>query len=781
MARALALAFVESGLHVDIVQRFGLELAAWTPANAVGLVRRFQGDNGGRGAQEWYDIGKVLVDREDAVAAFARVGGGWNGGNLAALAGLFLGNPGGRTAREWAAIAGVGNALANQENDVAAFARTAGGWNAAGLAALAGAFASNAAGLGAGDWIAIAVAGNTLANQHADVVSFARIRVGWNAPNLATLASLYCVNAGGRTAAQWAAVAGAGGGLVNQENDTALFARIAGGWNAANASALAGLFAANAGGRTAAEWVAMASAHANLANQENDVAALARIANWAPNDLAAMCNAGWTNANLVAFVTQTIATGTAAPALQTLLGTAGFPASSFAMVAAGWTAAQFAAFTSAVLAANATAAAFQTLLSQAGFPGSAANLIAAGWTYAPLGTFLGTALATGVAAATLQGLLTTPGVPASTQAMVAAGWTPAQLGGFAGAALAAGLGAANLQAVLVAPNFPASGAAMMGAGWAPDQFGIFVASVIAAGLTAAQLVALQQAVNFPANSFGMLGAGWTAADAGTCVGAAILATIPAASLSTFLGTGGAAAAGAALVPAANWGAQEVGTTIGNVLTRPGAPSNAQLVWALQRAAAHAWQPGWIRSAAAGGVCGAPAWATLQVQAPLFVANHVAGAAPVVAVPAVVFAGALNGGGYQVSLGINGNRQRHVQEGHTYERFLFTFANCMRNNNGGNIGMLAVGTNVGALVGALPGNAAVQGLADQSAWLPLVGGGSFLQQDIANYRVGVERSGAPVANTYPVGITQYYPRPAAAAANLPGRDLVAIGRLMGHIP
>ena len=735
LAQALGLAFVQNGPSIVVIREFGLGLAAWTPANAVSLIRRFLGAPGALTATQWIAVANAhagLVDHEADVAAFARMAGGWTPVNQATLAGLFGANPAGHTAAEWVAVAMAHAGLANHENDVAAFARIGGGWTAA---------------------------------------------------NLATLAGLFGANPAAHTAAEWAAVATAHAGLADHENDVAAFARIGGGWNAANLATLAGLFGANPGAQTAAQWALMAVAHANFTDHEADVAALARLANWTPADLAAMAVAGWTNADLVAFVNRMIAVGRPVAAVQTLLGTNGFAASSITLINAGWTAVQTADFAAAALASGLTAADLQGSMGQAGCAAAAVAMIAAGWPHADLGTFVGRVRQAGVAAAALQALLVTPGIPAASQAMIGAGWTVTQLGDFAGAALVANLTAANLQALLITPNFPASGLAMLNAGWVAIDFGTFVANVLATGLTAADLVLTLQAANFPARSLAMLGVGWNAAQAGQFVGQARLVPLPAANLSNFLGAAGAAAAGAALLGAATWGAGATGMTVGHVLTRVGPPTYAQLVWLLQRSQASNWQSGSVQSAATANMCGAPAWATVQAQAPLFVGVWVGPPGPVAVVPNVVFAGALHGGGYSVSLGINGNRQQHVQEGHTYEHFLFTYANCMR-NFGGNIGMLAVATNVGALVGALPANGAVQGLADRSAWINPPGPASFLQQDIANYRVGVQRTGPPVGGvggTYPVGIVQYYPRPAAAAAVLQGADLVAIGRLMGQIP
>jgi len=151
------------------------------------------------------------------------------------------------------------------------------GWHAPNLTNLDGLFTANAGGRTGADWAAIAA---NLPDREADVATFARI-AGWNAANLATLAGLFAANAGGKTAGQWAAIAA---NLPNREADVATLARIAS-WNAANLATLAGLFAANAGGKTAGQWAAIA---ANLPNREADVATLARIASWNAANLATL-------------------------------------------------------------------------------------------------------------------------------------------------------------------------------------------------------------------------------------------------------------------------------------------------------------------------------------------------------------------------------------------------------------------------------------------------------------------------------------------------------------
>jgi len=150
------------------------------------------------------------------------------------------------------------------------------GWHPPNLTNLDGLFTANAGGRTGADWAAIAA---NLPDREADVATFARIAAGWHAASLVSLSALFAANPGGKNAGQWAAIAV---NLPNRMADVAALARIAG-WNPANLVNLAGLFAANAGGRTGGHWAAIA---ANLPDREADVATLARIARWNHTNLA---------------------------------------------------------------------------------------------------------------------------------------------------------------------------------------------------------------------------------------------------------------------------------------------------------------------------------------------------------------------------------------------------------------------------------------------------------------------------------------------------------------
>jgi hypothetical protein len=216
---------------------------------------------------------------------------GWQDRNLNNLDHLFTANAGGRTAADWAAIAVI---LPDREADVATLARIA-RWNPAHLANLAGLFAADNGSLRVEFWAEIAA---QLIDREADVATFARFSTArpsmqsWVHSHLAHLAGLFAANSGGRTAADWAAIA-VERELIDREADVAALARIAG-WQIANLVRLAHLFGeaivahvlnANAVDRTAADWATIA---AQLVDREADVAMLARIPLWSAANLASL-------------------------------------------------------------------------------------------------------------------------------------------------------------------------------------------------------------------------------------------------------------------------------------------------------------------------------------------------------------------------------------------------------------------------------------------------------------------------------------------------------------
>jgi hypothetical protein len=695
-------------------------LARWTSANVIALARAFAANAGGRSAADWAAIAAAhanLVDREAAVAVFARTAA-WTPANLAALAGLFGAKAGGRSAAQWAAIAA---SLVDRQADVAALARVA-AWTPANLATLAGLFAANGGGRSAAQWAAIAA---HLVDREADVAVFARI-AAWNPGNLATLARLFAADAGGRGPAQWAAIAA---NLVDREADVALFARIAG-WTPANLATLSGLFATDAGGQTRGQWAVIATAHANLVDHEADVAALARITNWPALGLAALAAVGWTSAQLVSFVAQARAAGAGAGALRSLVGQAGFAAATVALLAAGWSRRALARFVGGTLQGGVAPADLQQLIATAGFAASSHGMIQAGWTARSFGTFAAHVHAGGVAAGPFQVLLNTGGFAASSVVMEAAGWQPAQLGNFVAAALVGVMSAADLQGQLAVAGFDATSFAWFGNGWGAPRLGSFVAAARAPILNLA-----------------------------------------AANLQAFMATAGSDAAAAALI--ATWGAAAIGRTVGHALTRAGAPTDAELVEILELAPGPGWLAASVRGATTAATCGAPTWANVIAHAPTFVANWVAAAGAGGMGGALVVQNTFaSGHGYQVRLSLYRGRVQHVQNGHSFDHFDMTYANAVRNGVGGNITFYAAATDVPAHVAGKVALAHALAIAAAQA-------NAFQQANVAGDRLGIDmHAGVAPANTRWTALTECFP---LAGTDIVGRDLVAIGRLMGQIP
>ena len=256
-------------------------------------------------------------------------------------------------------------------------------------------------------------------------------------------------------------------------------------------------------------------------------------------------------------------------------------------------------------------------------------------------------------------------------------------------------------------------------------------------------------------------------------------------LQAFIGTPNAVGNCLALI---GWGANVVGTTVAVILSAGGAPTNAQTVQLLGLANAHGWAAANLLSAANAVACGAPNWANVIINAPIFAGNWAGIAGPGGMVGAVVvtnnFAGAFFGGGYQVRLRLRQQRVYHVWNGHSFEHFDMTYANSTRNGVGGNITFYLLGTPVGAQVQAHVNSVAGQNLADQVARDYPANGvnpNSFRQNNMAGDRVGIASRGNRYGGgggTYPTELTQCYPR---AGTVIVGRNLVAIGRLMGRIP
>jgi hypothetical protein len=162
-------------------------------------------------------------------------------------------------------------------------------------------------------------------------------------------------------------------------------------------------------------------------------------------------------------------------------------------------------------------------------------------------------------------------------------------------------------------------------------------------------------------------------------------------------------------------------------------------------------------------------------APTFVANWVAAAgAGGVGGALVVQNTFASGHGYQVRLSLYVGRVQHVQNGHSFDHFDMTYANAVRNGVGGNITFYAAATDVPAHVTGKVALAHALAIAAAQA-------NAFQQANVAGDRLGIDidaQAAANPANTRWTALTECFP---LAGTIIVGRDLVAIGRLMGQIP
>ena len=377
-----------------------------------------------------------------------------------------------------------------------------------------------------------------------------------------------------------------------------------------------------------------------------------------------------------------------------------------------------------------------------------------------------------------------------------AGWTPANLVNLAGL-FDADHGVCNIQewaqiAVNLADQENNVATFARIAGWTPANLvilaGLFGAN---AGVCNAQqwaqiAIAHANLINQEAGVAELARmVGWTPANIPIFALNALNNGLTLANLLTFLGTPNAVANCLAVI---GWGANVLGTTIGIVLSAAGAPTNAETVQILNLSNVHAWPAVNLQNAARALICGAPNWANVIIHAPTFANNWVAAAGGGMGGAIVVnrdFAGLHFGGGYNVRLGLIQGRINHVKDGHSFERFNMTYANCMRQGAAGNISFYALGTNIdNVLIGHI-NSAPGQHLADLvAADYPVLGvdPNSFRQNNMGGDRVGIASNGnriapPPVGGTYPTQLTQCYP---LGGIQIVGRNLVAIGRLMGQI-
>ncbi len=397
----------------------------------------------------------------------------------------------------------------------------------------------------------------------------------WDAVAIGQLIDAFRLSDGERSAQTWCGIAIR---LPNEVTATAKFARIVGEWSANPLAALTTAFAANPGaaGQTIDDWVALADADAAFVDQDAQVAALARLTQWANvAQVAAFIKAGWTAANLITFLQKLVADGYAAASLNALVAVGGIGASTFALVNAGWNPTETGAFTAAVLAANIAPNDLDALLTTANMVAGLGLMIGGGWAHQALGQFTGTARALNTTAATLATLYNAANFAANAQTLVGAGWTIGNLGTFVDAALHANLSDVNLTRLLGQANFAASSADMITANWTPTHYGQFVAAARAHNLSATNLVALQQTPQFPAASQNMMAANWTPADYGEFVAAANVATLSNANLVQLQQQGGFAAS-SWLMMQANWTKANYALFLHHARTHGNALSAAQI-------------------------------------------------------------------------------------------------------------------------------------------------------------------------------------------------------------
>ncbi len=221
---------------------------------------------------------------------------------------------------------------------------------------------------------------------------------------------------------------------------------------------------------------------------------------------------------------------------------------------------------------------------------------------------------------------------------------------------------------------------------------------------------------------------------------------------------------------------QIGTTIGYCLTRNGAPTDDELVTLLEYSYSYTWQALWVQTAAWAATCGAPEWDEVILHAPTFAENLKNG--PGRADRPEVVRNGLLAGPYRVQCKATGQTYQHVDAGHTFEYFLMTYANCTRDGVwvNGFCSFYPLGTNVGAeLDAAVNGAGALADAAKQS--------GNFEQAQVGTNMVGIEGNhgtygGGPGGLIHRTILTQCYPNP--GGIRIRGRNLVAIGRLMGKI-
>ena len=261
-------------------------LGGWAALRILGLVAHYEAGDGGRTAQDWIRIAgcRRLIDQEDGVRDLARMGGGRSATEIITLANLYSGSQGmgGRNLADWILSAGVGAGPAISDyadervnpGQVSGF-DPIGNWDRNSYTAMIREFHTNAGGRTIQEW---EYCGRFPAIQgpgpgrgplyppcrleqcgHDHIGGFLQPEQWW--------ADRSPVGWGWRENVAF----------QNPWDDVAVFARL--GWHPANIAALAGYFQAGDGGRTARDWARMAG-FARFTNHENDVRDHARIPGW---------------------------------------------------------------------------------------------------------------------------------------------------------------------------------------------------------------------------------------------------------------------------------------------------------------------------------------------------------------------------------------------------------------------------------------------------------------------------------------------------------------------
>lgn len=364
-------------------------------------------------------------------------------------------------------------------------------------------------------------------------------------------------------------------------------------------------------------------------------------------------------------------------------------------------------------------------------------------------------------------------MPAAAATMTAPGGvTDAQLGEVTGHARAGGANPGFLRGLFATAGVPARALAAI-AHLTTTQLGQVLAGANLAGANQAQVAQLLNQGTFATHAATWAGS-FPATDVGRVAGRAVTAGATAPGVVAFFGTASAATASFALVGGA-WTATEVGHCIGVALTAAGRPNDATLVTLFQRVVQSRGNnqmnsaPTAFRAALAGAGIAAVSWANVCTHWQTFI-NRYAGvkAAGGGIIGNHPFASPTMAG-KTIHLQTTEERAVHVYNGHTWEHFLFTYANATRASRSS---FLPAGTNARAQYDNAANGAAVRTKANQVA----AAGGGFQQVNDGGFRHGIAYQSAN-ANTIRTRLTQYYP---LAGTSVADGDLVAIGRLMGKI-